>query len=225
MPITYPRTIHPDLLPRESKFEFVHQTTQSSLKSGAALVNDFADGYWMFQIQTRPISQSKVSEIIAWWESLRGGIYSFFAYDFKYPDLATYFNGAVTSLLRFGGGAFNGISVVAALTPTTITIGAVGSYLPTTIQFKAGDKIGLYTAPAATPTRYFVYRVAEDAVAVNGVVTLTLTNPVHTNIFSVGSLVNVVKPVCEFIPDPESWDFKQELTNSPISFIARSRIG
>ena len=211
MAITFPRTMLEDDFP-SFEFRLEPVTTTNSLYSGKTHVQIVGPGaFWTATYQTRPHRREMRDKYKAWFDSLRGGARTFLAHDPDacFPRNYTTFSG----LTRHGGGAFDGTAATTELAANEIAINT----LPSTFAVKAGDLVGLIQSG-----RYGLFRIVEDATAVNGALTATVEPRVNTSLFTTSATVNFAKPVCEMILGNVEG---QRSTNvSPISFSGTQRI-
>jgi hypothetical protein len=221
MAITYPRPIPSFIKGIETRFDLEEATSDSATLGNIPLATQLRDPRWVFSVKTQPLSANEADQMAAWWETLRGGGKSFLATDMR-RNFPINYPGGVSSLVRAGGGAFNGTAKAAAIATNSLTVGMAAGFLPAAFVFKAGDKVGLVST--ASPVKYSVHRVLEDATANgSGVVVLNIYPFIATSRFAVGDVVNLVKPLAEFIPDRESWSRETMSAKTPISFSGRSR--
>jgi hypothetical protein len=108
-------------------------------------------------------------------------------------------------------------------TADVVSLGASGvlglSSLPTNYQFKIGDRVGL-----EQNGRHGYYEVIEDATAISGSVSVTVTPFLHTGIFTSAAVCRVWRPLCKFIIDTTSWNEQGTVENTPVSFKGYQRI-
>jgi hypothetical protein len=221
MAITYPRPLPAFLKTDKSRLELLRFVAPSRGKGPKVYTKQYAAPVWQFTLQSTNMTFAQSEEMAAWFDSLRGGGKGFLARDYKQPEMLAYPNG-VTALTRAGGGAFDATAKLGALAINSLTVGAVGGFLPAALQFKAGDKVGVVTAGA--PTRRMIYRVVEDAVASGGGVAVLNVEPAVTlNIFAAGDVVRVVKPEVECVLEQQGWSPDESLDRASISILAQSK--
>ena len=109
MTITYPRSLPSFLTSGEVDLRLNKGTTGALMRGGGVQTVQHAQPFWDLAWNTPPLTKAQKAELTAWWESLRGGLKTFLAYDPStgYP-VAYASEAAVLALTRYGGGSFDG---------------------------------------------------------------------------------------------------------------------
>ncbi len=207
MSITFPRTLPTGI--RGADFDLKYYTESSG---GGAPVIESRPAVWMAKYETRPLNALQLRTWRAWWNSLRGGVNLFYAYDPKFPYPYNYPSG-FTGLVRAGGSTpFDGTAATSSPAATTLTV----TTLPNAFVLTAGDYIGLQKGNYRS-----LHRILESATAnSSGVVALTVEPPIETVYFNGSVTVNFDRPVVKMRIDPKSWTNPTGLEDESLSFSA-----
>lgn len=93
MAITYPRTL-PDVAKfTKAAFNIERIVERTSFRDGSQQRVEIGMPMWKVQYTTRPLDRDEVDELKAWWDSLRGGLKTFYAYPAERPYPVNYPNG------------------------------------------------------------------------------------------------------------------------------------
>jgi hypothetical protein len=136
MAITYPRDLPTQLL-RPPRFELDYTPLGDTSRTAGGEVNfqeKIGGTLWALALTTKPLGERDYSAVHAWYQSFRGGAYSFKAYDVRRCWPLAY-GPAVLALTRFGGGAFDGTCSVTAAGGSAVSL----SSLPANYQITTGD--------------------------------------------------------------------------------------
>ena len=184
MAISYPRTLpFNDCI--DAVFTITRQNQKSRTRAGASQVLNTGTSYWMAEIETLPISGRDRLALVAWMESLRGGLKTAYIFDASAKRPRAY------AAALPGGMSAGGFDV------TSVAANAIGvSGLPSGFQFKVGDKIGLVEG-----AKRALHHVVEDVTGSS--VTLSVEPEVRLSLFSTSATLTVEKPVMEAIPAEE----------------------
>lgn len=209
MAVTFPRSF-PLTRFQSARLELVRFTSHNELYGGATQAHEMAEPRWSLQAVALPRRDADFRAWLAWLDSLKGGVGSFYAGDV----LACYpvsYPGGFTGLTKaVGGAAFTGAGDVDAVTATTITI----SGLPASFLLKAGDLVGLLKG-----ANRGLHRIVEDATANgSGIVTVTVEPSVLTSVFDAASTVQFASPVCIMMLAPGSVSYERGPGPQPVSF-------
>jgi hypothetical protein len=192
MAITFPRTLLPGLNITDCMFMPRYNVARSRDRAGELLRVQTGWHVWEITLIYQPMYAHQSSELLAWYDSMRGGMGSFLAHDTARPLPVDYRVSGLSGLTRAGGGAFDGTATVAALSAFELQL----STLPDGFSFRAGDMVGLVEGG-----KYDVHRIVADAVADgSGNVTLDVYPAVNLFTFSTSAVANLDKPVVEFVP-------------------------
>lgn len=208
MTITFPRTLPNNARMTECWFDIVDNVaTSPSGKASFMNRSQISDPIWKGNFITPILERTERPIWSAWRKSLRGGINTFKAYDVRHAAPLAYPGAKVPADVS---GGWSGLATVTALG----TSGALSlSALPTTYQFKAGDRVGLEQSG-----HYGYYEVLEDVAAVAGVVTVSTAPLLHTGYFTTSAVCRVWRAVCQFMIEQNSWVEQGTVQNTPISF-------
>lgn len=251
MPITYPRTLPSFLTAAEMVLRLNKGTTSAFLRGGGVQTVQHSQPYWDFTWTTPPLTRAQKAELTAWWESMRGGLKTFLAYDAASAFPSFYASeAAVRALLRVTGSAFDGTFEVTSISANELQ--SVGSPLieagfdlnfmdnafavatspvtaslrpPANLRLSAGDLISVVQSG-----RYSLHRVVETTIASSGGNfaannPITIEPAITTSLFTAGSAVaNVIKPLAEFVPDDSRFDATQTLNASPATIAGFSKV-
>lgn len=195
MAITYPRTL-PGCV-RLATLTLVDNVVGSPSAGGKTInLSQVNDPVWRLSLSTAIMQERDAAEWIAWKNSLRGGLRSFVASDSRRKAPLAYPTATAPADVSSGWGG----------TATVTSVGASGalglSGLPTTYQFKAGDRIGL---EQGSPLRRGYYEVLEDVTASGGAATVTVAPFLHAGIFTTSATARIWRPTCELVIDWQSW--------------------
>ena len=125
MAITYPRTLPSFLTAAEMVLRLNKGTTSGLLRGGGVQTVQHSQPYWDMTWTTPPLTRAQKAELTAWWESMRGGLKTFLAYDAASAFPSAYASAsAVTSLTRYNGGPFDGTFEI-----TTVSANSLRSYV------------------------------------------------------------------------------------------------
>lgn len=212
MAITYPRTLPDGPFYRSVKMQPRFYTATAGMNSP---IVESAPAQWSAEFMTIPLTPPQRRMWEAWLNSLRGGVNLFYAYHPGSPLPAAYPDG-FGGLVRHGSTTvFDGTATVTGTTTSTIAL----SGLPSTMNLRAGDKIGLIQG-----TNRSLHVLLEDAVAAAGVVTVTVTPPVPTAVFTAPS-AQLYKPVCKMVlADAGQIDLTDDVDWQPLRFTAIQRL-
>lgn len=219
MAITYPRSLPGAGNSRMSEcwFDIVDNVSiQPSAKGSFVNLSQVNDPVWKGTFLT-PILERNVRPVwSAWRKSLRGGLRLFIAYDVRHSRPIAY--PAANAPADISGG-WDGTATVVAIAPGADRQKLSLSALPTTYQFKVGDRIGLEQT-----SHYGYYEILEDVAAVAGAAIVTVAPFLHDTIFTTGAICRVWRPLCQFILDGTSWTEQGTVENTPISFSGIQRL-
>lgn len=213
MTITFPRPLIDNARMSEAWFDIVDNIAMSpSAKGQFVNISQVNDPVWKGEFKTGILEHQDQAIWSAWKKSL-GGVRQFVAYDVRRSRPYAYPNANASTDIDAG---WDG-------TATVEDLGASGalelSDLPTTYQFKVGDRVGLEAGGY-----YGYYEVLEDATAVAGAVTITVTPFLHTTLFTTSAVCRVWRPLCQFILDPASWSEQGTKEKTPVSFTGYQRL-
>lgn len=210
MAITYPRTLPLDGLFRSVRMQPRFNTMTAGLNSP---IVEYAPAQWVAEFVTTPLTPPQRRMWEAWINSLRGGVNLFYAWHPGTPLPAAYPDG-FGGVTRHGSTTlFDGTATVTGTTTSTIAL----SGLPSTMNLRAGDKIGLIQG-----TNRSLHILLEDAVAAAGVVTVTVTPPVPTAVFTAPS-AQLVRPVCKMVLT-DAGELTDDVEWQPLRFAAIQRL-
>lgn len=226
MPITYPRTLPSFLTAAEMVLRLNKGTTSAFLRGGGVQTVQHSQPYWDFTWTTPPLTRAQKAELTAWWESMRGGLKTFLAYDAAASYPSEYASAAaVLALTRHGGGAFTGTFGLTTVSANELRSSAATPVAPANLKLTAGDMISVTQSG-----RYSLHRIVETVTATS-TGTFTSSNPIFiepaitTSLFTAGSAVaNVVKPLAEFVPDDSRFEATQTLNPSPATIAGFSKV-
>lgn len=212
MAIAYPRQLINNARMSECWFDLVDNLAFSPSGKGSKInlsqVNDFL---WKGVFKTPPLERDVAPLWQAWHKSLRGGSKLFIAYDVRRSVPYAYLTATAPGDIS---GGWNGTAAISALGLS----GAISlTGLPATYQFKCGDRLGL-----EQNTNYGYYEIIEDATAVAGAVTITVSPFLHTGFFTTAAVCRVWRPWCQFIIG--DWAEQGTVENSPITFTGAQRL-
>jgi hypothetical protein len=226
MAITYPRALPAFVYAVEAQMRLVMGTTSARLRGGGVQTVEHSQPYWDVQWSTAPLTRAQKAELQAWWESLRGGLKSFLAYDpFNAFPNAYSSEAAVLALSRFGGGAFNGSFGLTTVAANELRSSASASRPPAALVLTQGDMISVTQAG-----RYSLHRVVETVTAdasgnFGSTNAIAIEPAIATASFTGGTAVaNVVRPLGEFIPDEARFAAPQTLNPSGAVIAGFSRV-
>lgn len=213
MAITFPRPF-PSTRIRVSNFNPRFVGHQTPLASGDVDVSSDQPARWYGEFELVPQTSREAAVALAWYASLKGGFNTFEAYDPDYLYPYTY-NAGFDGLIKYGGGAFTGDAVVAALTATTITV----SGLPVNFVLLEGDRVGLKEGGAQG-----LYIVLEDVTAsAGGVATVHVSPFVETGLFTAAATAHFAKPTCLMTILNDKWTRTRAVSPNGISFAGNQR--
>lgn len=214
MAVSYPLMM-PTTGVKASEFELVMQDAVNDV-AGASYATEIAPPYWDINISTAEMTRTNPTwrKWRAFLDNLRGSKKVGLFYDPDAPRPIEYMNSGLPAT-RAGGGSFNGVCPVTTITDRhTVVIGSA----PAAFQLRQADYVGFIE-----DGRYFLARVAEDAVS-DGAGVLTITfEPELPFTFTSAADVNFDKPVTEgFLQGRPS--ASRQVESGSISFNARSRM-
>lgn len=192
MPVTFPRSLPTWLKSMESNFSPVFGVVSPRSRSGEVLSVEYADAYWSASLTSVAIDQHDVLRLRRWFDSMRGGLYSFLAHDSARELPYNYRTGFDGLTIAGGATPFVGALTVDSLTSGSVTV----SQLPADFVFTEGDYIGL-----VENGRYGLHAILEDVTgSAGGVATVEVHPPIKTTIFTSSAVGNLDKPLGEFKP-------------------------
>ena len=226
MAITYPRTLPSFLKGGEADLRLNKGTTAALLRGGGVQTVQHSQPYWDFTWTSPALTRAQKAELQAWWDSLRGGLKSFLAYDpsNSYPN---YYASAATvlALTRFGGGTFDGTFGLTTVNANELRSSAATPVAPASLTLSAGDLISV-----SQSGKYTLHRIVETVTATTSGVfgpsnPILIEPAITTSLFTAGTAIaNVVKPLAEFIPDEERFQAVQTLSPTPAVIGGFSRV-
>lgn len=251
MAITYPRSLPSFVKSSECNVRLQKGTTSALMRGGGVQTVQHSEPYWDMTWTTPPLTRAQKAELTAWWDSLRGGLKTFLAYD---PAMAfpSYYGSeaAVLALNSATGSPFTGIfvltkifanelrSVGGALSEPgldldfledtySVTTGTVDivSRPPANFRLSAGDLISVTQSG-----RYSLHRIVETVTSnsygnFNSSKPIRIEPAITTSLFTDGvAVANVVKPLAEFVPDDTRFEATQTISPSPATFGGFSRV-
>lgn len=251
MTITYPRTLPSFLTAAEMVLRLNKGTTSGLLRGGGVQTVQHSQPYWDMTWTTPALTRAQKAELTAWWESLRGGLKTFLAYDAASAFPSYYASqAAVLAITRSNGLSFNGTFELTMISANELR--SVGSALaesgldidftdntysvftnpvsaplrpPANFRLSAGDLISVTQAG-----RYSLHRIVEATVAsatgnFGAFNPITIEPAITTSLFTAGTAIaNVVKPLAEFVPDDSRFDATQTLNASPATIAGFSKV-
>ncbi len=209
---TYPLSFPAGALFSTAQFTLNVTEAVNTLRSGAVQVMQLGDPLWSAEFETVPLTGEERAPWQAWKVALRGSIGTFLCFDPEkaYPRA---YGAAVLSLTRAGGGAFDGVAILDAVTANTLTL----SGLPSGYQASAGDMLAFPWNGSRS-----LHMVMESAVASEaGIITVSAEpavrlSPAPTS----GAAVDLVKPSCLMRIIPGSWEAPATADRRSIRFEA-----
>lgn len=193
--ITFPRSFPTDDF-TDCEFKLVRGDVINRTYRGQVQTMELADPYWTIKATTNFLDKVKRAQWQAWANSLKGSIKTFYAYDPEktYP-LA--YGRAVLSLLRHGGGAFDGSATLTGSTFDTLSL----SNLPDNYQFVEGDHISIAITGAKLSLHEVIEAVTGDA---SGVATVTVEPPI-VGAPTLAAGAQLIKASCEMVMTPNTF--------------------
>ena len=183
-------------------------------RGGEVQTVSFGQAFWRAEWTTpASLTTEEMLSLQAWFDGMEGGVVNtFLAHDFANEYGINY---------PIGFTPFNGIAGCSAIAARTITI----TGLPASHVIKRGDYISLVQS-----SRYSLHRVTADLTANgSGIATgVTVTPPIDTDLFSTSAVVNMAKPLGEFVPVPDSWSSEAVYRDAPgiqVTFGGVSKVG
>jgi len=209
--ITYPIDF-PDADVKASRVRFDYAPLGALSRSaggGITFQESMGGSLWELAMTTGPLNETDYGRWHAWFLSLRGGAQSFKGRDPRrcWPIV---YGPNVLSMVRAGGGAFDGNATVTAVAGSTISL----STLPANYQMGVGDYISFPWLGGQA----LVKALEPVTGAVDGTLTVTVGPWLRT-----GGTLPVVAPLvkawCLMRPKPGSWQGERTVRD-PISFEA-----
>lgn len=229
MPVTWPRNLPAFVKALECDMKLMEVTSSGRTRGGAVITTEFAPAHWSLEIRTQPLSRPQKAELQAWWNTLRGGLKTFLAYDhFNQWPAAYASEAAVLALPRAAAlGAFDGTFEITAFTTAyeLRSVSAAALRPPGSFVLTAGDYIGLVQSG-----RYSLHRVVETVTSSSGNGNFAAGNPIFVEpavnraLFTAGAVANVIRPLAEFVPDRERFEAVQTVTPSPAVIAGFSKV-
>ena len=206
MAITYPRALPCGVI--ASSFRISQGISTNRLNGGITQVRQFAEPRWTAEFTYAGMMRRKHQEIEAWIDSLRGGLFDFYAHDPLKPYPVMYPKGVVSYPSGFIGNA----SVTSV---GTNSIGVSGSV---SYSLKVGDHVGLVEG-----AKRGLFRIVEDFTGASG--TLNVEPRIIAGQFTTGAFAQYNSPVCTMTIDISSLSASRTArTPSPISFAAIQKV-
>jgi hypothetical protein len=175
-------------------FDLSRYVAKNELYGGLTQTREMAEPRWVGRFTTGPLDPTRARRWRRWWDTLRGGLYHFVAYDPLQAYPLAYPTGYV---------GFSGLGAVAAYPSLySLTIGGLpGGFVISDgdlLEIRSGNRKGLHRVTAAVTATG------------GGLATVTVEPKILTSVFLVGSVVNLHFPSCVMVPDPASWSFTAE---------------
>lgn len=209
MAITFPLELPPGKF-SSSDFDINRYEVESNTNKGALLAMEMADPYWFWNATVVPVNQSLFDQWHTFRMLLRGKAKRFYGYDTRRCYPAAY-GGSVTSLIRHGGGAFNGVGSLVSASGDTVVVDT----MPDGYLARIGDYLSIYTAGAPRA----LHKIMESAAGNNsGVLTVTV-EPIIALAVAEDALVDFIRP--KALMALTSWSAPRDAVNSPITFSAQ----
>lgn len=186
-------------------FDLVSYTAGSMLAGGASQVRQYAEPRWVGRWSTPRLMRSEVPIWRGFWDSMRGGLNRFIAFDPAQPYPAAYPKG-FGGLLRSGGTiTFDGSATVTALPADNQYQLSIGT-LPPGFLFGVGDLVELRQGVVRGLFRIVVAAAASSG----GAATLSVVPRINPTLFSIagGVVAYLGRPSCIMVPDPKSWSYE-----------------
>lgn len=222
----------PDGLFSSVAFDLARFTSTNRLYGGITQVREMAEPRWTAKMTTTQLTPASLRAWRAWWDSMRGGLRSFLAYDpaqaypLAYP---TGFGGmgragipagsfrGLLALLHPGSdsGPFDGTASVSGLSDDdqfSFTVsGLPGGFALATgdlVEIREGDVHGLYRLTASVTA------------SVYGTATLSVEPRVVPGLFTPAAEANFERPSCVMVADPSSWSLTNAAREMPTASFA-----
>jgi hypothetical protein len=125
-----------------------YSVARSRDRAGELLRVQTAWHVWEVTLIYQPMYAHQSSELLAWFDSMRGGMGTFLAHDTARAVPLDYRASGLSGLVRAGGGAFDGTAVVSALSAFELQL----STLPVGFSFRAVTWLGLLRVVSMTFT-------------------------------------------------------------------------
>lgn len=230
MPVTWPRALPGYLKALSCDMRLEEVTTTGMTRGGGVISTELAPAWWRLEIETQPLTRAQKADLQAWWNTLRGGLKTFLAYDhFSQWPSAYASEAAVLALPRAASlGAFNGTFEITAFTSVyeMRTVNPAALRLPANFTLTAGDYIGLVQSG-----RYSLHRIVETVTSnasgnmAGGAGPALFVEPaVNTTLFTAGAVANIIRPLAEFVPDRERFQAVQTVTPSSAVIAGISKV-
>lgn len=184
----------------------------SFFQGGVGQTVEWSVPRWKLTIESVPLPLATLHELHAWWESLRGQMGTFLAYDFSNPYPRAY-PSASYPLTRFDSSAFDGTCSCTAFGSGGYTISL--SNLPAAFHLQPGDYFSLVESG-----KYAIHKVTEDNTAAGGgnIANMAITPRILTNVFSTSATVEFSKPRGKFQGVKDSWDWDPKVEMTAVKF-------
>lgn len=217
MTITYPRALPENEKMQECWIDILDNiAVQPSGRGSFVNLSEVNDPVWRGTFLTGILEREVRPVWSAWRKSLRGGMKTFVAYDVRHSRPLAYPTANASTDIS---GAWAGTATVVAVAPGDDRSQLSLSGLPTTYQFKAGDRIGLEQSG-----HYGYYEIIEDKTASAGAAIVTVAPFLHNTIFTTSAVCRIWRPLCQFIIENSSWSEQGTVEKSPISFNGIQRL-
>lgn len=231
MAISYPRLLPSFVEAVRCDMRLITVTSRTRTLGGAVVATELAPPFWSFEIETPALRLDNKAALKAWWDSLRGGLKTFLAYDMSQPIPLSYDSEAqVTALTRaVVGGAFDGtfeITTIDSSGTALKSVNAVALRAPASFALQAGDYISIIQS-----SRYSLHRIVNNVTSnANGNFSTAVNDDIliepalSTTLFTAGATANVIKASAEFLPDQERFDAVQTLTETGAVIAGYSKV-
>src|SRR3954463_9912300 len=187
-------------------FTLKRTTSRNDLYGGITQVLEQGTPRWFATYKTAPLSEIQRRVFLAFYDRLKGGLVPFVGYDPSIPVPVGY--------MDFGLPAgFSGLTSISSISSTGFVVGG----LPAAFELVPGDLIGLIQGD-----NYALHRVVVGGVGTT--ISVSVIPDVITSIYTAPT-GNVLRPGCNMIIDPNSWQHNAEAgTLSTLSFSASQKI-
>jgi hypothetical protein len=170
------------------EFRLVPRVAMARLPTAIQTI-ETAPAVWRVTYRTKPMMWRQASRVQAFLDALGGGK-RFLAYDTFRPWPHAHIAGVGGVTTTYTASKVAGQNAIAIAGASALTI-------------RRGDILG-FENTAASPARYCLMRVLEDAVAVSGVVTVQVSPQISQHFTSGSFTLRINRPVIPMILDPES---------------------
>jgi hypothetical protein len=187
-----------------ASFDLKRYMARNELAGGLTQVRELAEARWVANFRTGPLFETERAAWRGWWDSLRGGLNYFYAYDPAHAFPTNYRGEPTDTTIRVGNTNWGGTASATVSSSTVLIV----SGLPSGTVLVAGDMVELRQGDARG-----LFRLISGGSGTS--MSFAVEPRILTTVFTGGITANFLRPSCIMIPEPESWSYTAEAGQYP----------